>query len=77
MTNRNHKKLIATLPKLKLVITRLTEIMEEEHDLLEHQPETFELEELELVKGNINTLDENIGALNGILETINQSFEIS
>ena len=77
MTNRNHKKLIATLPKLKQVITRLTEIMEDEHDLLQHHPHTVDPEELETIQDNINTLDDNIGTLNGILEAINESFQIA
>jgi|GEM_PF-4104456 len=52
MTNINHKKLIATLPKLKQVITRVTEIMEDEHDLIEHHPETIEADELEIIQDN-------------------------
>jgi|GEM_PF-3648350 len=82
MTNRNHKKLIATLPKLKQVITHLTEIMEDEHDLLEYHPHTIDPEELPTIQDNrasdpTNTLDDNIGTVSGTLETINESFQLA
>jgi len=75
MSPKNQRKLTATMPKLQQVITRLTEIMEDEHEVIEHHSADLTPEEIGTMQDGVNVLDENIWLLGDTLKAINANFQ--
>ena len=72
MNNKSLKKLRMSTQKIEQVMAWLQETMETEQDIFDNEPELSEGNE----KENISFLDEQIGKLKDIQESITENFQL-
>jgi predicted nucleic acid-binding protein len=72
MNNKNLKKIRMSTQKIEQVMAWLQETMEIEQDTFDNEPETLEGNE----KENISFLDEQIGRLKDIQESLTETFQL-
>ena len=72
MNNKSLKKLRMSNQKIEQVMAWLQETMETEQDIFDNEPELLEGNE----KENISFLDEQIGKLKDIQESLTENFQL-